>query len=384
MTIYHNKKDNKMLAELPGYTVARSIPDNVVLGLLQGTYKLFGGVVRDQSGKIISHLIPASGMLLSGNPVTALAVEGVKTASQLVGNVQLHQIGKDVSQILTIAQTSMAISGLTLAVSAAGFIFLNNKLNLIEKQLHEIAKDVKSIKKFLELEERGRLITALKQLRDYYHIEEINIKTELLLSSRQTFGEIHEKYKSLLCNECSAEEFISIEEFYVITALGYTQCSAELGLLEQARNELEDSQKIWLENARGFVQSKALGNSPNRFFSKKYVSTVQLEEVAVWEDFAKGTEEGIGNLNEMRKLSGKLEMNISKAPDKQEQFILSSARKLVERSKVISSYIDQYKYFSSIKQKPSEIQEFFEGLSKDCLVNNFHILLASEHHSINS
>lgn len=120
-----------MITELAGFTLARVIPDSVLTGVLSGSYKIFGGVVRDKSGQIVAHLVNA------GNPANVLStlLSPVNTAFSGLNTYQLYRIGADAQKLIGLAQTSMVISGLTLAVSSAGFLFLNNKINKIDKKL---------------------------------------------------------------------------------------------------------------------------------------------------------------------------------------------------------------------------------------------------------
>ena len=46
-----------MLSELAGFTLSRTIPDNILSGVLSGAYKIYGGVVRDNSSQILAHLM---------------------------------------------------------------------------------------------------------------------------------------------------------------------------------------------------------------------------------------------------------------------------------------------------------------------------------------
>ena len=46
-----------MLSELTGFTLSRTLPDNAMLGVLSGAYKVYGGVVRNDAGHIVAHLV---------------------------------------------------------------------------------------------------------------------------------------------------------------------------------------------------------------------------------------------------------------------------------------------------------------------------------------
>lgn len=360
-----------MMSEFTGFNLTRSIPDSMLLGVLSGEYNIFGGVIRDSSGKIVAHLINSAtpGNLLSLIPSS---VSGVFPGANIY---QLHQIGSDINQLLSLAKVSMVFSGLTLAVSAASFFFLNKKLNAIDCKLNQIASDVKSIKKFLDLQERGRLITALRSLKDLEKIIDLSIRNKILINSRQVFGEIHEKYKELLIQESSMKEIISAEEYFIITALGHSLCSAELGLLEQAKSDLLEAQNIWHRSAQSFIKNHILKDDPQRLITKKYADHIKIQEIAYWIDFSKGSHLGIEQINELRRFFSKIEISFSSTPNDDETLSIGMARKLLERDKVLQGYISQYDYFLSINKKPTEIQNYLSTLSKEDQVLDFYVFI---------
>lgn len=363
-----------MIAELAGYTLTRSIPDSVFAGVLSGSYKVFGGVIRNDAGQIVAHLVNAA------NPDKLLCtfLSPVNTAFSGLNTFQLYRIGTDIQKLIGLAQASMAISGLTLAVSSAGFLFLNNKINKIDKKLAEMAADLKYIKKFLELQERARLISALKVIRELGQIKDKSTKTQMLINSRQTLGEIHEKYKALLLEDKSAKELMPIEEYFTITAMGHALCSAELGMYDQATNDLLESQMTWRNAAKIFVGEKVLGKEPQRLLAKKYVSHIKSEEIAGWMDFAEDSKIGIDRLDQLRDMAPKVDINIFNSIDKEEAIAIDVSRKLVQRDRILQGYVDQYRYYSSLKQKPSEVQQYFDSLSQESKINECYVFLLNE------
>lgn len=365
-----------MISELAGFTLTRTIPDSVFAGVLSGSYKLFGGVVRNDAGQIVAHLVNA------GNSANTLStfLSPLNTAFSGLNTYQLYRVGSDINQLLGLAQASMVISGLTLAVSSAGFLFLSNK---IDKKLEEIAVDIKSIRRFLELQERARLISALKVIRELNLIEDVSTKTQMLINSRQTLGEIHEKYKALLIEDKYVKELMPIEEYFTITAIGYSLCSAELGMYEQATNDLLESQSTWRTATKSFVGEEVIGKNPQRFLAKKYVSHIKSEEIASWMDFAEGSDMGFDRLDQLRDMSQKIDINIFNSIHKEEAITIDVARKLVQRDRVLQGYVDQYGYYSSLKKKPSEIQQYFDTLSRDDRLNECYVFLSNPKLALN-
>lgn len=361
-----------MISELAGFTLSRTIPDSAMMGVLTGAYKVYGGVIRDKSGQIVAHLVntAAPGNLLSAfaSPVSAV-LSGINS-------FQLHRIGADVTQLLSLAKGTMFLSGLTLAASAAGFLFLSNKVNRIDKELQGMAKDIKSIKTFLDLQERSRLITAIKAIRDLEQLVNEANRFHLLASSRQTLGEIHEKYKTLLQDNRSVDGLMAVEEYYTITAIGHAMCSAELGLHDQAANDLSDAHKVWQEAVRSFVSEHVVKEDPERFLTKKYAKVVKTEEVIDWLDFAESAGKGLERIDELRSCAPKV-VNPFSSISKPEEISINVTRKLIEREKVLQGYVSQYKYYAKIGQRPSEVDRFVSKLPPDKQVNDFYMFVST-------
>lgn len=363
-----------MISELAGYTLTRSVPDSVLAGVLSGSYKVFGGVIRNDAGQIVAHLVNA------GNPANAVStlLSPVNSAFSGLNTFQLYRIGTDVTQLIGLAQISMVMSGLTLAISSAGFLFLNHKINKIDSKLKEMASDIKFVRKFLELHERARLISSLKVIRELDQIQDDATKTQMLINSRQTLGEIHERYKAQLTENNGAREIMPVEEYFTITAIGHALCSAELGMYDQASKDLFESLATWRKAAKSFVGEKVIGKDPQRFLSKKYVSHIKSEEIAGWMDFAEDCDLGIDRLDLLRGRSQMVNFNFSNSVNEEEEIAIGVARKLVQRDRVLQGYVDQYGYYSSLKQKPSNIQQYFDNLPEEYKIDNCYLFLSND------
>src|SRR6056300_416292 len=99
-----------MISDLAGFTLTRTLPDGVLSGILSGSYKVFGGVVRDNSGQIIAHLANNGGSLASG--VASAFISPLNAAFTGMNTFQLHRIGQDVNKLVDMSQITMAMSGL--------------------------------------------------------------------------------------------------------------------------------------------------------------------------------------------------------------------------------------------------------------------------------
>ncbi len=360
-----------MISELAGFTLSRTIPDSVLSGVLSGAYKVFGGVVRDNSGRIVAHLIntdlPSNALSAFASPVSAV-LSGVNT-------IQLHSLKNAVNEVMAISQTTMAISGLSLAVSASSFFVLNAKLNRIDEQLQTMAKEVKSIKAILEVQERSRLITALKTLRELPQITDKEARRQMLINSRQTLGELHEQYKIMLLDENEQFDYASVEEYFTITALGNAMCSAELGLLKHAREDLIESYELWHQAAKNFVQNKILTDEPERFLSKRYTTHVKSMDVINWMDFVSDEKSGIEHLDRLRDRTHGFRVDFTTTIKPDEEMHLGVARKVVARDNVLKGYLGQLHYLDHIDSLPSELHAYIAHLNPKDKVDGCYLFI---------
>lgn len=105
-----------MLAQVLGFTLTRTLPSKVLFGVLTGTYQVCIGVVRNNSGQIMAHLV---------NGVSPLSVtQPVNSALGAIKTYQLHRLGRDVTQI------------------GAGMTQLNQTVGAMSENLAEVKRAV--------------------------------------------------------------------------------------------------------------------------------------------------------------------------------------------------------------------------------------------------
>ncbi len=113
----------------------------LIEGLVTGSLKRFGGVVRDASnGQIVKHLLEAPGTseVLMKAPMPNL-LGGVSTIVDAVGHGatihKLNAVQQTLSSVLQVSQVAAAASVLNLGVSAVGFAYMGYKLNQLQKSM---------------------------------------------------------------------------------------------------------------------------------------------------------------------------------------------------------------------------------------------------------
>ena len=370
-----------MLAELAGFTLSRTIPDSALLGILTGANKIYGGVVRNSSGQIIAHLVNATSPL----NLASLPFQGLNAALSGVNAYQLSRIGANVSQLLTLAKGTMALSGLTLGVSAIGFIFLNGKLKNVDKRLNELKKDVTEIKNFLKLKESSEIFNALKTIEDATKKVKNNIREELLLDARQTLGQISHKYSIQLKETNNLKEILPIEEYFTITSLAYAMCSAELGMFDHAHSDIKNTFEVWKNSNVRIAKDLIIKENPERMMHPRYVKYVRTDNLIDWLNFANQSDKGIDWIDELRDKKSwipnftKPNIQILMEPNHEEKLKIEIMRKIVAREKILDGYVSQYEYLSKIKQKPSTVQQLIESIPKKEVVEECFILLSNDY-----
>jgi len=293
-----------------------------------------------------------------------------------INTFQLHRIGQNVERLLEATRVIEVTSGLTLAVSVASFAFLNQKLNKIDDKLSKMAGDVKFIRKFLEQQERSRLITALRAIKEISQISDDTTRSQLLISSRQTLGEIHEKYKSLINSQMAASEFDAIEEYLIISGLGHVLCSAELGLINEARADFIETHELWSRASKNFISEHVVTNKPERLLSKKYVDILSTDEIVQLMDYVSENKSGLEQIDGLRKRSGNVDLSIFNF-SVDDQPNIQVGKKLLERDLILKGYEDQYAYLADTQQKPSVLNQFFNGIDKRQSTHGHLVFLAN-------
>lgn len=396
----------------PGWEVARAIPPDVVMGLLTGQYKLYGGVIRwaggtENAGQIVRHLLPVSSQFLNFVPglnfipgiVANMQMSELKDMVQ--GNtLQLAQLSTQVGalsqtthQVLQVAASAAVLSGLGLAVSGVSFVAINKKLNAIDSKLKDIQRDVKTIQQFLESSERAKLLAALDSLlkldktpNEHRHI--------ILHNARQTLTEINMRYRELLANATTIETAMAYEEYFALTALAQIRCTAELEMLDVAQHEIQEANQIWQTQGRRIAKEILIGEYPERFLSSDFVNSVSVAELVEWLDFAHAESKHYVWLDDLRRKldepwyakgwvpmmhggSG-LNRNIGMGLEKEQTMVMPSLRKLVARSNVFEGYTSQYDLLIAQNLTPSGFEQKMAAISEASTVEGYYILEPAE------
>jgi hypothetical protein len=381
---------------IPGWTIARAIPHETILGLMMGQYTLHGGVIRwavgtAKAGAIVQHLIPVAGQALSIMP-------GVSLASGLAANLQLGALSSKVNDLSNLTQMVLqfstgtaAIAGLNLIITGIGFGVIDQRLKSIDSLLQNIHKDIQEIKSFLELSERSRLFAALNELRKINpNLSEQNRHT-ILHSARSTLGEINMRYRELLQNADTLETAMASEEFFTLTGLAQARCSSELGMYAVAHQEMIELQAVWQLEVRRIMRKILLGEDLERFLATDFVKDVSTAELIQWLDFAYSSQDGLKWIDILRLkfdeywyskgwFSGGTEglnKNRGIGLERERTILIPGLKKLMHRNGLIEGYVSQYAMLETQVMSISLFETFIDSIPKSSLTKGWLILEAS-------
>ncbi len=192
-----------MSAEILARTIS-SAPE-IIEGLRSGLFQLWGGVVRyaaghPKGGQIVGHLqFPGD---------AAQAAEQLAKLQQALGGVE-----GALGVLQNLQYANLALSGLNLAVSVAGFAIVCKKLNGISEQLQqqsgkldvliEMASDAKARE---ELRDNARFRAALKTVRQFAELGDLQgLKSQV--------GNLHEQYEITKLTLSRATADVTREDF---------------------------------------------------------------------------------------------------------------------------------------------------------------------------
>lgn len=376
------------MGPFPGWVLTRALPPHVLHGVASGAYQVCGGVVRGNGGRIVAHLVETFNPLsavTSAVPVIGPLVSGLNT-------VQLYRLGKDMATVkegvnalqaatanlALLARGTMALSGLTLAVSAAGFVFLNTKLNKLDSKLNELAKDVRAIKRFLEIGERSRLLNALKTLDHLTDSVPAATRTPMLVQAKTTIGEVYERYNEVYRSAATLQDAEIAEQYFAIAAISNAICMAELDLLPQARDFMSEAFTAWSIPTSNIARQVIAKSQATWFFSPGFVEYAPIGDIAEWQQLIENDPMAVADLVEkMRSVPTRdRKSRYIDKPVTEEMVEIAFLRRTAARVRVLRGYYSQLCLCADHGIRPSalgvKIQEIArasaDSKTEDCLV----------------
>jgi hypothetical protein len=321
---------------LAGISVSRVIPENTLLGLLSGAYSLHGGVVRDMGGRIVAHMAaPSSALSL---------LPGLGWVADAFQTYQLHKMGLVLARVETqlgtlmkVSAATVALSGLGLVVSVAGFALLSRKLNELNVTLGRIELNTRKTNQFLQAVQYSQLKAAVDNLRHARETTDPNTRRDCLMSSKNDFGQLVHQYPHLWSQFEDLNELQALDDGYSIAMVGLAQATSDLGMGQVALHDFATHRMAWQHVARNHCTSKALKTDPQRLIHHRYLSSMPADSLLKLLDFAHQTNKGVQWLDELRAMES--DASLLRLPKfGSEDAELEFVRKLVARDDVLAGY----------------------------------------------
>jgi hypothetical protein len=346
---------------LSALIVQRMVPQELLGKVYAGIAEVYGGTVREvKSGRILAELVEV-GPSAGGSPLGAVTSVADAASRRIIG----------------IATASTALSGLTLAVSTAGFLFLTNRLSSIDARLQEIQKDVKYIRSFLETRQRAELINAMNTLRDARDAKAESTREQLLIDSRQELGTLNHHYAIQLQDFEDDAVFEAAEEYFSLSALGHAHCTAELGMGTTATNDYRRSFATWSEAVTRYAQRHMLKDDPERFLGQRFAEIASVQQIANWMQQFTGDAPAGNWIDELRKRPAATSWWATK-PTAEDQNTVRLLDKLAARKRTMDGYTSQYQRLEERQVRPREFQAAVEKLRPTELIDGVVVVIDPE------
>ncbi|MCV2370229.1 hypothetical protein [Roseateles oligotrophus] len=346
-----------------GVAVSRMIPKDVLLGLLSGAYRLHGGVVRDMSGRIVSHLVVPSNAL-NLMPGLSWIAEAFQAYQLHTMGLKLDRVSAKLGQVMQLSMATTAFSGLGLVVSVSGFLFLNRKMGEIRAAVDRIEKNTRKTNHLLEAVTYGQLKAAIDTLQTAQLTSDPGLRQDMLIQSKDKFLCLQHEYERLWNKLDQSEDREALDDSWSISMVGHGLVSNELGLGQSASQAFDTHHQVWRENVRTYCKDVALGEKPERLLHPRYLEVMPTAELISLLDFANEEDKGLLWLDELRFRAG--ESSMLKLP----KFSLDTdplklARKLLAKDVVLGSFAAHFKFLNDQGLRSSEFLSRIEAEAQE-------------------
>lgn len=285
-----------------GEILVRTIENSpeILNGLQDGVFEIFGGVIRvakgnEGAGQIVAHLKFPEGADAIKESISNLQNVLTQHTGQI--NQSIGGLQSSINVLQGLQSANLVLSGLNLAVSAAGFVIVCQKLNAISdtlnqhtsklNQLVNIALKAQQRDEFLDTATFNSLLKRLKQLSAIGDTSSINGLilpimhqyefTKLMLSSAGQSNQLRDVISDL--NEI---ELLQKRLTYLGFALAYAHHNAgESDNAFEAINELEHDLEIFSQNLVNLVSEESILKSLNQaqFLKVKEMASLKKQTV---------------------------------------------------------------------------------------------------------
>lgn len=351
------------MSALDALTVARVIPKDTLLGLASGAYGIYGGVVRDAGGRIVAHLaMPAT--------TAASAVPGLGWVADAFQTYQLDKMGlalegmqTTLGTMMKVSTASLAVSGLGLGVSIAGFMYLAKKLAELKGMVERVERNTRKTQQMMEAIQYANLQSAMDDLRHAQGTADSNVRRSCLMQSKAQFGHLVHLYENLWPKQETVQELLVVEDSYTLAMVGYAVAASDLGLSDAATVDFARHHSAWRRLAREYCISRVLRDNPHRLLHHRHIEYLPARDLLSLMDFANGQRHGLNWLDHLRR--GEADASILRLPQfGSEEEPVQFALKLVAKDDLLSGYALHFQFLAEQGFGASEFQSKVDTLTQ--------------------
>lgn len=316
-----------------GFTVLRQVPAEYWAGIASKLYTVHGGVIRDQGGRILAHLVlPAASAPLQ-------LVPGLNLIPELIEAYQLSVLNENVLRAVSWSMAATAVSGLGLAVSLASVVYIGKQLSRIDGHIAEV-------KEWQRDAAEGKLKAALADLVHAGKASDPATRRHLMLSAKTAFAALAHLYRSRAVAATKLHEVEIFEDYAATAMLGAVLCASDSGLHESACDDMRTYRAEWSTMARAQTRRLLQLDNAEQLLDSRYVSALPTAALVDVLDFAHQQQRGLGWIDELRTAYGHvaaLRSNIRSI----DEAAIRYARKLQARNEVLGGYCSHFEFLAA-------------------------------------
>jgi hypothetical protein len=326
-----------VLADL-GLSVVREIPARLWTGVLNGSYTVHGGVVRDAGGRIMAHLVSSG-----SSDLLKAAVPGVDVLNAILTNGQLVSIARDVdeirsmvSNVLAVSAAGTALAGIGLVANVAGTIYLSRKLDSVQAGLARVERLLKD-------QNLAVLRAAVDNLRHAEHASDVETRKAMLVAANTDFLRSAHFYGDQFADCLRLDEVLPLEGAFTLASMGSAMCLSELGMYGAAAGEFDKNFARWGPLARKHTGKFLLGEAPHRLLDATFVDILPAQELAATMDFVHDTHRSWTWIDELRRGGSWLD----RAGEKGVRAALPVAQALRAKHDALSTFAEHLRFLDA-------------------------------------
>ena len=236
-------------------SVSFEMPSYIRKGLEAGSFERYGGVIRDNSGQVVHHLVET----------------GLESAPELIN------VAQEMKLLNLVQGLSLATNMLSLGVMTVGFAVLNHKMNLMNKKLDSIKNDLKRIETKIDDIAMRKEIQLLTKFQTAITIGELaamssNDQQNRYIKAQYYFISVQQEMRGLMEAHQKKYGIVPIYQEYSYRGLVCVNSGLAAAKCSLYRNENDIAKKIITDTA---IHAKKMLDDYQHSFNPRNLEALQ-------------------------------------------------------------------------------------------------------------